>query len=67
MSGTACFPHQKGREQSPVPTPGRYLHQSPFVHGTQDEAGVGRPFDVLDLVEARVQLKDLKGVHIPDH
>ena len=46
---------------------GTNLHKPPPVHGTQDEEGVCRPLYVLDLVQACVQLKDLKGRHIPDH
>lgn len=43
------------------------LHQPPLVEGTQDEERVGRPLDVLDLVQACVQLADLEGAGIPDH
>lgn len=51
----------------PAAHAGAYLHQPPLVHGAQDEEGVGRPLDVLDLVQARVQAKDLQAVHVADH
>lgn len=44
-----------------------HLNLPPLVHGAQDEEGVRRPLDVLDLVQARVQVKDLEGVHVADH
>ena len=69
-------PYQKGTEQGPgwrlclggggQPIQ-RYLHEPPLVEGTQNEERVGRPLEVLDLVQARVQLEDLQGARIPDH
>ncbi len=44
-----------------------YLHQSSFVHGTKDEEGVRGPLHVHHLVQACVQVHDLKGVEITDH
>lgn len=45
---------------------GSYLHNPSLVHGTQYEQRVGRPLYVLDLVQARVQMEDLKAARIPD-
>lgn len=49
-----------------IPGSGAYLDDPPLVHGAQDEKGVGRPLDVLNLIQASVQLEELEGGHVPN-
>lgn len=45
---------------------GPYLNNPSLVHGTQYKKRIRRPFYVLNLVQASVQLKDLEGIHVPN-
>ena len=44
-----------------------YLYDSSLVHGTHDEEGVWRPDELLDLVEAGVEVDYLQCLGVPHH
>lgn len=67
-AGCSALTSRPGASRNPtLPSFHPHLHNAPLVHGTQDEQGVRGPLDVLDLVQAGVELQDLQGARIPNH